>query len=266
MKDLSKEDSLNLMYYSPTGTTQRIIREIGENCGFKTGVEYDLTRQNSHSTERIINGVTLIGLPVYGGRLPADAIPLLKQFKSNNALAIIVVVYGNRTYGDALLELKNIVHACGFKIIAGAAFIGAHSFSTAEKPIAISRPDQSDLEKCIDFVRHIRLKLATGQHMVLRQVPGNYPYIDYFQLPENKHPQVDVTKCDGSGICAEVCPTGAFKVGDEVVTDGDLCTWCSACVKRCPNEARVFQNDAIDAIRATLFESCSERKEPEFFV
>jgi len=42
----------------------------------------------------------------------------------NGALAIPVVVYGNRNYDDALIELKDILEFNGFKVIAGGAFIG----------------------------------------------------------------------------------------------------------------------------------------------
>ena len=34
-------DSLNLIYYSPTGTTQKIVREIGDNLGVKHISEYN---------------------------------------------------------------------------------------------------------------------------------------------------------------------------------------------------------------------------------
>lgn len=63
----------------------------------------------------------------------------------NNCTAIIVVVYGNWDYVDALIELRDIAVKMGFKPIAAAAFIGEHSFSTEDSPIAYGRPDISDL-------------------------------------------------------------------------------------------------------------------------
>ena len=58
-----------------------------------------------------------------------------------NTPAVCVVVYGNRAYDDALLELKDILARRGCRPIAGAAFIGEHSFATPETPTARGRPD-----------------------------------------------------------------------------------------------------------------------------
>ena len=46
--------------------------------------------------------------------------------------AVAVVVYGNRDYDDALLELRDWCVAHGFVPVAGAAFIGEHSYSRPE--------------------------------------------------------------------------------------------------------------------------------------
>ena len=139
-------EALNLIYYSPTGTTQKIIREIGQNLEFKTISENNISENNTALISDIPNNsLTVIGLPVYGGRLPITAIELLKNMHSNNSPVVIVVVYGNRDYDDSLLELKEIATNCGFNVIAGAAFIGEHSYSTNDKPIAENRPDKQVL-------------------------------------------------------------------------------------------------------------------------
>jgi hypothetical protein len=46
---------------------------------------------------------------VYAGRISADAKFRLQRIKANNTQAVIVVMYGNREYEDALLELNDIV-------------------------------------------------------------------------------------------------------------------------------------------------------------
>ncbi len=124
--------SLSMIYYSPTGATQKIVREIGRYLGLKLISESNIADNNTESIIQINNNsLTIIGMPVYGGRLPITAIETLKKLQSNQSPVVIVVVYGNREYDDALLELKEIASNCGFKMIAGAAFIGEHSYSTS---------------------------------------------------------------------------------------------------------------------------------------
>ena len=60
-------EALNLIYYSPTGTTQKIIREIGQNLNFKTISENNISENNTELISDITsNSLTVIGLPVYG--------------------------------------------------------------------------------------------------------------------------------------------------------------------------------------------------------
>ncbi len=263
-------ENLSLIYYSPTGTTQEIVREIGQNLGLKLISENNLAENKSESVPKATdNCLTIIGMPVYSGRLPITVIETLKKLQSNQSPAVIVVVYGNRAYEDSLLELKEIASNCGFNVIAGAAFIGEHSYSTHEKPIAKNRPDDQDLEKCRDFARMITEKLKNSKDvnsLSEPEIPGNYPYRERKPLSAAIHPETYKELCTLCGVCADVCPTNAITIQGTVITDGELCTLCCACVKYCPEDARFFDHPAVNAIRDNLVLNCSERKEPVYFV
>jgi len=263
-------DTLNLIYYSPTGTTQKIVKEIGHALDLSPVAEYNISSTKTDSGCELGNsGLTVIGVPTYGGRLPISAVERLKKFHVQNTPAVIVVVYGNRAFEDALLELKEIVSNCGFNIIAAAAFIGEHSYSSVDKPLAQGRPDKLDLIKCLDFARLIQSKmvqLKSKIEMAEIEVPGNYPYKERKPLDELISPETDFSKCTKCGICVDVCPTNAITINDEVVTNKELCTWCCACIKRCPEDARFFDSPIINATKEKLLSLCTERKEPEFFL
>lgn len=261
---------LNLVYYSPTGTTQKIVKKIGEELGLNLIEEYSITSRHSDFRPVISNNcLTIIGLPTYGGRLPLIAVEKLKKLKANNEPVIIVVVYGNRAYEDSLLELKEIVSNCGFRIIAAAAFIGEHSFSSIDKPIAKGRPDKLDLIKCNDFSRRVHSKineLKNKDEISEIDIPGNYPYKERSQLSVSISPETDNAKCNNCGTCLDICPSNAITINQAVITNKELCMWCCACIRNCPNEARFFDNPTINGIKERLHSICAERKEPEFFV
>lgn len=262
-------DTLNLIYYSPTGTTQKIVNEIGLNLGIKQTLKNNISKvQADFKTEISDNSLTIIGVPVYGGRIPINAIDSLKKFNSNNSPAVIVVVYGNRAFEDALMELNEIVSTCGFNVIAASTFIGEHSFSSKDKPIAHGRPDELDLLKCRDFSQMVNDKLNNlkqGNKISEIEIPGKYPYKQRSKLPENIYPETISAKCINCGVCVDVCPSNAITIASTIITNGELCTWCSACVKACPNEARFFDNPTINASKERLFTNCSDRREPEYF-
>ena len=136
-------------------------------AGFKAEavLDIDLTlpdsiRFNESGKEiRIDDGLTVIGVPVYAGRVAPEAAKRIRQFKANGTPAVLVVLYGNREFEDALKELRDLAVQAGFRPIAGGAFIGEHSFADSKFPIARRRPDQKDIEKCSKFGALIREKV-----------------------------------------------------------------------------------------------------------
>ena len=48
--------------------------------------------------------ICIVAVPSFGGRVPAIAAERLERIRANGAMAILVVVYGNRAYDDTLLN------------------------------------------------------------------------------------------------------------------------------------------------------------------
>ena len=259
--------NLHLFYYSPTGTTQKVVQEIGNSLDIIPIAEKNLTQPGEGAAVELSDSdLVIIGMPVYSGRLPETGLERLKNIHANGTPAVVVVVYGNRDYDDALLELSEVAAKSGFVVVAGAAFIGEHSYSTPEKPIAKDRPDQQDLEKCSEFAQLITKKISAGWGQKTPQIPGNHPYKERKPVSAEIHPETDEARCSKCGICVEACPTDAITLGETLTTNGHLCTLCCACVKVCPDEARIFDHPAINTIKDRLFANCSARREPEYFL
>lgn len=157
-----KIQSLKLVYFSPTGTTKAVVWGIA--CGINhSNVEcIDITRPDARNQplQTSEDELLIVAVPVYMGRVPALLSEWLHAIQAHNTPAVCVVVYGNRVYDDALLELNDILKQCGCKPIAGAAYIGEHSFSNSETPTAEGRPDSRDLEQAELFGQKIQEKFS----------------------------------------------------------------------------------------------------------
>jgi len=262
--------SLNLVYFSPTGTTRRILTAIAKGLDDAAPHECDLTLSSIDGSAADPANLTILGAPVYAGRVPALAAERFSSLKGNGAPAVVVVTYGNRAYEDALIELRDIAITQGFVPIAAGAFIGEHSYSTPEKPLAKDRPNEDDLERAANFGLAVGAKLAglspeSLASLPALNVPGNVPYKEQPEFTPIA-PVTDEDLCTLCGTCAVVCPTTAVTVAETVVTDATACIRCCACVKSCPLGARALAAPRVEEARERLFTNCRQPKTPETFL
>lgn len=260
---------MDIIYFSPTGTTRTVVETIaqGMDAGQRNVVDLTLPRATYPSCT---SEAAIIGVPVYAGRVPELAARRLREHVCRHGRPVVlVVVYGNRAYEDALLELHDIAEELGFMPVAGAAFVGEHSFSTSDCPVAEGRPDAEDKRLALEFGRFVREKLSQAKDGLSKsrlQVPGNFPYRDGVQAVAISPDTVE-ENCVLCGECELICPTGAITLTSESAeTDKTLCLRCCACIRTCRYAARVMLHPKIQEFGKILNEKFARRAEPEMFL
>lgn len=265
---------LKVVYFSPTGTTKKIVEAIAQGINHSSTEMVDITTPEGRKLQLQTseNELLLIGVPVYFGRVQTNALEWLHTIKAHNTPTVCVVVYGNREYDDALLELKDTAAKAGGLSIACAAFIGEHSFSSSETPIAVGRPDADDLSRAKSFGKKIKEKISilpSINHIAAITVPGKHPYIDMADS-KKRLSSIDLVAVNDSclqcGVCAQHCPVGAIDSENSATIDRKKCILCNACIKVCPENARMVNNDIIKSITLRLSQACQARKEPIYFL
>lgn len=257
--------SIHLVYFSPTHTSAKTAFAIAEGMQAEVLLETDLTYEKSDEEIEIHKDeLTVVAVPVYGGRVAETAVERLQALKGCQAPVVPVVVYGNRDYEDALRELTDLLEAQGFVAVAAGAFVGEHSFSRKDMPIAAARPDDADHLTASRFGQDVKKKLSalsslSGLKTV--EIKGNVPY----RAKGPSTPQAPVVNdelCTQCEYCIDVCPVSAISLTDEsMYSDPAACIKCCACVKECPEGARTFDTPYT----AMLHKNFSARREPELF-
>ena len=253
--------ALHMFYFSPTGTTRRVVEAIAAGVGDPATHIRDCTLDRSASPSVLsVGDLMIVGLPVYGGRIPVQAESALRALQGNGAACIVAAVYGNRAYEDALLETADLLEAGGFRIIAAGTFIGEHSF---DRRLANNRPDQDDLAAAASFGRRAGDKWRAGR-WDRPALPGNRPYKE--RKPGAVWAPEPGENCAGCGRCTSVCPMQIISPADFSARDPAACIHCCACAKSCPAGARLIRSAAFEKTRDWLLNNFAEPRRPEYFL
>ena len=266
------------VYFSPCGSVKKTVTTMAQCAGEQLNlpvVEMDFTlpeyRQREYAFET--DDLVFFGTPVYAGRVPNKIMPYIRDsFTGNGAYAVPVVVFGNRNFDDALVELSLLLEQNGFQTAAGAAVVSRHVFS---KAIASDRPSEQDKEDWKRFVENVLRKLEQKSNYIFKisdLVSGTNPPEKYYTplgidgQPAKflkAHPKTDSALCKKCGICAANCPMGTIQRENPSVTDG-VCIKCQSCIQKCPMQAKYFDDPAFLSHKQMLEQNFARTAESLF--
>lgn len=245
--------------FSPTGGTLKVCRALCS--GFKCDIiETETCVKSSQLKLPTISAddIVVIGMPVFAGRVPNMAAERLRLIKSNQAKCVIVAVYGNREYEDALVEMQDIASECGYKVIAAVCAIAEHSVI---REFAAGRPDDNDADLLAKFATIIKVKAESASEFSKLTLPGNRPY----RKPTDGPTPIADETCTRCGVCADECPVDAISIENPQIVKGEACISCMRCVSTCPTGSRSLGQIAT-MLTERLRPVCTAPKQNELYI
>lgn len=262
-----KDSLVKVICFSPTGSSRKIAEVIAGTINPDYNViDLSLPRDRENIQPLFSNELAILAAPVYFGRVEATAAKVFATLKANSTPVVLLAVYGNRHFDDALAEMVDIAVSRGFTPIAAGAFIAAHSFDSPAHPIATGRPDVEDLAKARIFGQAIAEKLSKTTNPQLPDilsVPGNRPYRDYGRIPVTPESSEACIRC---GVCVTICPVAAITSKEQTIATDSTCIFCHACVNACPQKARNCSDPKMLESYQRMSTLLTERRQPQWFI
>lgn len=250
---------IHQIIFSPTGGTKRVSDILCQGMG-KEIVMTDLCVKAADIQLPDIHedDLTVIAMPVFAGRVPSFAVERLRLVNPHGAKCVVVVVFGNRAYDDALIELQDVAKEMGFRVIAAVGAVAEHSII---RKYGKGRPDTDDEQTLRHFATDIMAK-AEGDDYTIFEVPGKRPYKKGGKVPRPKGRR----GCNRCGVCAMQCPADAIPLSNPKTVDTTKCISCMRCVSVCPSGARSIGSIMNFLATIGLKKVCATRKENELYI
>ena len=250
---------IHQIMFSPTGGTRRVCEYICEGISANPFVTDLCVKDGQIRLPEIHEeDLVIIAMPVFAGRVPALAVDRLKRIQSNHAKCVIVAVYGNRAYDDALLEMQDVATEMGFRVVAAVSAVAEHSIA---RVYAAGRPDAEDRKELAAFGVTIINKVESMDTYNPLSLPGNRPYRAGNTGP---FPTAD-ERCTGCGTCQELCPADAIPADNLRSVNKEACISCMRCLSVCPTKVRNIGQVEV-MVTEKLKTLCATRKSNELFV
>ncbi|MGI6580346.1 MAG: 4Fe-4S binding protein [Saccharofermentanales bacterium] len=277
------------IFFSPAGSTKNIACLVGDGIADKLAVsnheiDFTLPQQRLHEYHFTESDLVVFAMPVYAGRIPNKILPFVQSlFLGDNTPVILISVFGNRNFDEALMELKIELEKQNFNAIAAAAIVSRHVFS---EKIAKNRPDRQDLQEIQQFITDVTQLITDTKENPQNQetqsktqatkldLPGHDPVGPYYTPlginGEPVHflkakPETDLSLCIDCKACAKACPMGSISI-DDVSSVPGICIKCQACIKICPTNAKYFANPDFSSHIKMLEKNYSARADNHFFL
>lgn len=225
--------TVSTLYFSPTHGTETVVKAVAQGTGLPQGQDINATRPAARQEKYSFGPEELlvIGMPVYGGRIPGICFDFVGSLQGNKTPVILLAVYGNRDYDHAVLEMHALLAHKGFKTMGAGMFVAPHSFNAE---IGAGRPNAEDVAQAQELGHSVVEKIAAGAEA-----------LSIFDLmkPQSKGKGVGPVvsdKCVNCGTCAAGCPSGAIDINNFPNIDGSKCIMCCACIRYCPQGAIAF--------------------------
>ena len=205
-----------IVYYSNTNQSRRVALYFAHALGYQL---CDIFEVCDYDFDNLV-----LTFPIHCQSLPSVVKDFLAKVKIENLT--LIATYGRMCHGNALYEAQKLY---SHNIVAGAYIPTRHCY--------LQDKEFDDFDRLEPIVKKV---LAPS----LIKIPKSYknPLSDLFKV---KRSQLGVkitknAKCDGCGLCAQVCKHSAIKDG---VTNKN-CIRCLRCVSLCPKGALEFSATA----------------------
>lgn len=237
-----------VLYYSATGNTEYIAREIARRLDDECINLLDRIKKQD-DTPIHSDSPFIICAPVIVCEMPRFMSAYLKKMTFTGSKDVYFIFTSGGYCGISGVLAKSMMKKKKMNYLGHAEFRMPRNYVASDhysmqSPSEIAERFREAYQMIEPVVENIRTgKTLSSRHVWLFEtiitVPFN-PVWCRFMFPSKDFHSTDA--CIGCGKCAKLCPLNNISMKDKKPVWGNHCTHCMACIGNCPKEAIEYGN------------------------
>lgn len=176
--------------------------------------------------------------PCYAGGLPDRMEEYVKMLRVNPSSYKFGIVSFQNHSGFGLCQIHDIFELDYWQEISG---IDSTVRLTSGKLPGFRKKEEKSNARMLEEAAHAAERIKARTRLEGHPHFHVYGYLEsklWWSYAEKARKKHDVnSKCDGCGICVDVCPQRCISIKNGIAVIGDGCTLCASCLQFCPKGA-----------------------------
>ncbi len=237
-----------IYYYTGTGNSLWVARALGEEIGGEHGEETSLVSMTQLRHGPVQASSICVGLvfPVHVWGVPTAVLDFLSRLEVDPSAYLFAVAVNAGQVSRTLIQLQSICAAKGLELKSGCSLAMPSNYipwggpGTEARKQLLYRQAVERLKAFASLVRERKAHPVDRGPLWQRLVFSTIYKLTLGQIPRmDKNFWVD-DKCNGCGLCVQVCPASNIAMEQGKPTWSHHCQQCLSCIQWCPKQAMQY--------------------------
>ena len=236
-----------IYYFSGTGNSLKVAKDIA--IGLSDTEVVQICRNNIEIDNTASNRIGIV-FPVYVAGMPLLVKEFIEKLKIQKDSYVFTVVTFGASAGASIAQLEKLLMHKGIELSAAFKMKMPGNYQVMYAPFSKEKQNElfkNEEEKIMGIIESIKnsetVKLNGIGNAIIKTVSG-VMYKSFSPYEKDKNFWTDY-KCNGCGICEEVCPAKNIKMNEGTPQWQNKCEQCVACLQWCPQKSIQYKKVTI---------------------
>jgi ferredoxin/flavodoxin len=236
-----------IYYFSGTGNSLKVAKDIAAKIENTEVIQIckDNMKINNTTSKKI--GIVF---PVYVSGMPFLVKDFIENLKIEKGAYVFTVVTFGASAGvsisqlEKLLKNKNVNLSAAFKMKMPGNYQVMYPPFSEKKQKEYFKNQEESIAEIVRIINNNEIIKLSGVGDAIMKTVGGLMYKSFSPYGKDKNFWTD-GKCNGCGICSQVCPANNIKMQEGTPKWQHKCEQCVACMQWCPQKSIQYKKVTV---------------------